>query len=75
MDSQPPLEQLLDVKAVAQALRVHPQTVSRLVRSGRLPALRYARHWRFRRADVERWIAGQVHDWRATTSTANDVSK
>ena len=60
MNDPPPYEPLLDVKAVAQILGLHPGTVMRLARAGTLPALRYSRHWRFRKEDVSRWIEKQA---------------
>lgn len=53
---EPPL---LEVKSVARILGLHPGTVLRLARTGKIPALRYARHWRFRSADLASWIAAQ----------------
>jgi excisionase family DNA binding protein len=53
-------EPLLDAKAVAQILGIHPQTVLRLARTGKLPGLRYARHWRFRTTDIAKWIDAQI---------------
>jgi excisionase family DNA binding protein len=60
MNVIPPYEPLLDVKAVARILGLHPGTVMRLARAGRFPAFRYSRHWRFRKEDVSRWIEKQA---------------
>jgi len=60
MDTIPPFEPLLDAKAVAHVLGLHPYTVMRLARKGVLPSIRYARHWRFRRADIAAWIESRA---------------
>lgn len=49
-------EQLLTVAQVATWLNVHPETVLRWVRSGKLPGSKLGREWRFQRADVEAFI-------------------
>ncbi len=60
MNDIPSYEPLLDVKAVARILVLCPGSVMRLARAGALPALRYSRHWRFRKEDVFRWIEKQA---------------
>ncbi len=54
------LEPLLDAKSVASILGVHPHTVLKLARVGTLPAIRYARHWRFRKSDIVAWLEEQA---------------
>lgn len=39
---------LLCVREAAAALRLHPDTVARMARTGRLPAVKVGREWRFR---------------------------
>jgi excisionase family DNA binding protein len=39
-------------------LQVNLRTVYRLIKRGSIPALRVGRQWRFRRRDVEAWLAG-----------------
>ena len=56
----PPLEPLLDAKAVAETLGLHPQTILRLARRGLLPGIYCARRWRFRRTDLVQWIERQI---------------
>jgi len=53
------LEPLLDVKSAAEILKVHPNTVVRMLRAGRLPGLRLGRFWRIPSADLEAWLAQQ----------------
>src|SRR3990170_6194313 len=45
-------EALLTVQEVAERLRMHPITVRRLIKAGRLPALRLGRSVRVRESDV-----------------------
>jgi excisionase family DNA binding protein len=55
---------LLDAREAASRLRLHPETVSRMARTGRISAVKVGREWRFhadaldvRPADRRRTIA------------------
>jgi excisionase family DNA binding protein len=45
----------LTVPDLAEYLRVHPTTIYRLLRTGRIPAFRAGNSWRFDRAAITRW--------------------
>lgn len=54
----PPLD-VLTLPEVAEWLELHPNSVHRAARSGRLPARRVGKEWRFLREAVEaRWTPG-----------------
>jgi excisionase family DNA binding protein len=57
--AQSQFEPLLDPKQAAVLLRVHQKTLVRLAREGRVPAIRVAKHWRFRASTLNLWLAGQ----------------
>ena len=48
---------------LAKILNLHPFTVTRLAREGKIPAFKVGGVWRIRRDQFERWIEGR------TTST------
>jgi excisionase family DNA binding protein len=50
------LSEILTPQEVAKYLRVDIQTVYRLAKSGKLPAFKAGKSWRFHRADVERYV-------------------
>jgi excisionase family DNA binding protein len=52
--------EILTISEVSEYLKVTERTLYRLAHEGRLPAFRVGGAWRFRRADLERWIAGQL---------------
>lgn len=59
-------DHLLDVNQVADLLRLSPGTVYHLVSQRRLPCVHLsARCLRFRRSDIDAWIAAKVDDTRA----------
>ena len=51
------MQEVLTVQEAAQFLRCSPDTVKRQARAGRLPASKIGRAWRFRRADLDQWLA------------------
>ncbi len=67
----PPLDSpatLIDVGQVASLMRCSPRTVYRLSDAGRMPApVRLGSLVRWRRGDVEAWIAGGCKAVRSVT--------
>jgi excisionase family DNA binding protein len=56
------VEPLLDCSSAAVILGgLHPKTVERWAREGRIPAYRYFRRWKFRVSDLEVWMHSHVH--------------
>jgi excisionase family DNA binding protein len=49
-------DQLMDIKEVANYLRVKESTVYTWTQAGKLPAFRLGRLWRFRRNDLDAWL-------------------
>ena len=41
---------------VAEVLKLHPFTVTRLAREGKLPAFKVGGAWRFRKDRFEQWV-------------------
>ncbi len=46
---------------IAKILRIHPFTVTRLAREGKLPAFKVGGVWRFRRDQFENWVAERTN--------------
>ncbi|WP_199051914.1 helix-turn-helix domain-containing protein [Aquitalea sp. ASV15] len=59
---------ILTMDEVAEYLKVSKRTVYRLAQSGELPAFKLGGIWRFRRSDLERWIAESVNKKPSTTN-------
>ena len=60
VDSNVHVESLLDSEEAGRFLRIHPVTVKRLARSGRLPGFRIGNRWRFRFSDLDDWAHSAV---------------
>jgi excisionase family DNA binding protein len=48
-------DEIFTIKELSEHLRVHPTTIYRLLRQGRLPGFRVGSNWRFNRAAIEEW--------------------
>jgi excisionase family DNA binding protein len=60
VDSKVHAESLLDSEEAGRFLRIHPVTVKRLARNGRLPGFRIGNRWRFRFSDLDDWAHATV---------------
>ncbi len=62
-------EPLIDVRAAAESLSLHPKTLMRMAREHRIPAFRVGRYWLFRASLIDSWLRGQLQ-----STTANSVA-
>ncbi|MGA2593632.1 MAG: helix-turn-helix domain-containing protein [Bryobacteraceae bacterium] len=49
-------EPLLDTQEAAMLLQVHPKTLQKMARAGRVPSHRIGDLWRFRASELDRWL-------------------
>lgn len=59
-------EVFLTTEEVLEYLQVNLRTVYRLIKAGKIPAVRVGRQWRFRKRDIDAWLDSQ----RSRTSHA-----
>ncbi len=52
-------ESFLTTEEVLEYLQVNLRTVYRLIKAGKIPAVRIGRQWRFRKSDIDAWLANQ----------------
>ncbi|MCM8780939.1 MAG: helix-turn-helix domain-containing protein [Candidatus Omnitrophica bacterium] len=50
------IKEILTAKEVAEYLNIHPLTVHKYAREGKIPAFKIGTDWRFHRKHLERWI-------------------
>ena len=55
-----PSDEILTIEEVATYLKAGRRTVYRLAASGKLPAFKLGGTWRFRRGDLDQWIASRI---------------
>ena len=46
---------ILTIGELSRHLRVHPTTIYRLLRQGRIPGFRVGSAWRFNKSAIEKW--------------------
>jgi excisionase family DNA binding protein len=49
----------LTTEEVLEYLQVNLRTVYRLIKAGKIPAVRVGRQWRFRKTDIDAWLESQ----------------
>jgi excisionase family DNA binding protein len=54
-----PEETFLTTEEVLEYLQVNLRTVYRLIKAGKIPAVRVGRQWRFRKRDIDAWLDSQ----------------
>ncbi|MGE3955884.1 MAG: response regulator [Vicinamibacterales bacterium] len=62
-------ETFLTTEEVLEYLQVNLRTVYRLIKAGKIPAVRVGRQWRFRKSDIDAWLDSQ-HSRPATRAAA-----
>lgn len=63
-------ETFLTTEEVLAYLQVNLRTVYRLIKAGKIPAVRVGRQWRFRKRDIDAWLDSQRPRGGARASTA-----
>lgn len=53
-------DEILTIDEVAAYLKAGKRTIYRLAASGKLPAFKLGGTWRFRRDDLDKWIACRI---------------
>ncbi len=50
---------ILTIREVAEYLKLNEKTTYRLAAEGKIPGFKVGGAWRFRKAEIDRWIAAQ----------------
>src|SRR5215470_8254415 len=70
-------ETFLTTEEVLEYLQVNLRTVYRLIKAGKIPAVRVGRQWRFRKRDIDAWLDTQrsrTGSRQSTSRTSRPVS-
>lgn len=53
------MEELLTLEELARYLKISKPTLYKMVEKGKIPALKIANQWRFKKDDINRWLEKQ----------------
>jgi len=53
-------KEIMDLRDVAAYLSVHPATIYKYAREGKIPAFKFGSDWRFHRKMIDEWIHDKV---------------
>jgi len=53
------MEELLTLEELATYLKISKPTLYKMVEKGKVPALKIANQWRFKKEDITRWVEKQ----------------
>jgi excisionase family DNA binding protein len=57
---QPTFEPVLDSEEAAALLKIHPKTLQKLARDGKIPGVRIGKLWAFRASTLNRWLESKM---------------
>ena len=68
-------QEVLTVKDVCNLLQVHPTTLYKMVKQGKIPAFRIGSDWRFRKDAIVRWMAEKsMYAWQVRAAVDSGVN-
>jgi excisionase family DNA binding protein len=67
--------EILTVKEVSDLLQVHPSTLYKLSRQGKIPSFKIGSDWRFRKDEIVRWMVGDESGTVEMSEVAAPLSK
>lgn len=53
------MDELLTIEELARYLKISKHTLYKMVEKGKLPALKIANQWRFKKGDINKWVEKQ----------------
>ena len=54
-------KEILTTKEIAKYLNIHPLTVHKYARQGKIPAFKIGKDWRFHKKYIEKWIKEKLN--------------
>ena len=55
-------DEILTIEDVAKYLKLKPQTIYSWAKSGKIPAAKLGKEWRFKRSMIEKWFDQHIDD-------------
>ncbi|HAX94060.1 MAG TPA: AlpA family transcriptional regulator [Bacteroidales bacterium] len=56
------MDEIMTLEEVAKYLKLKPQTIYTWAQSGRIPAAKLGKEWRFRKSVIDRWFNQHIDE-------------
>jgi excisionase family DNA binding protein len=56
------MEEIMTLEEVAKYLKVKPQTIYTWAQTGKIPAAKLGKEWRFRKSVIDKWFNNHIDD-------------
>lgn len=63
------MDELLTLEELAEYLKISKHTLYKMVEKGKLPALKIANQWRFKKKKIEEWLEAYENKYEAGKNT------
>ncbi len=50
------MEELITLKELSRYLKISRPTLYKMLEKGKIPALKIANQWRYKKGDIDRWV-------------------
>lgn len=67
------MDEILTLQELHQYLKIPKPTLYQLAQTGRIPAAKVGRHWRFQRRSIDQWLKAQERTRKAGNGRAQEV--
>jgi len=55
-------DEIMTVEDVARYLKLKPQTIYKWAQTGKIPAAKFGKEWRFKKSLIDKWIDAKFDD-------------
>jgi PTS system nitrogen regulatory IIA component len=56
------MEEIMTLEEIAKYLKVKPQTIYTWAQTGKIPAAKLGKEWRFRKSVIDKWFNNHIDD-------------
>ena len=65
--------EIMTLEETAKYLKIGKSTLYKMAREGKIPAVKIANQWRFRKEDIDKWLQGMRNKKTCSTREKRDL--
>ena len=65
--------EIMTLEETAKYLKIGKSTLYKMAREGKIPAVKIANRWRFRKEDIDKWLQGMRNKKTCSTREKRDL--